>query len=101
MIGTLTSDYETGVKIKEILDKDKYVKHSENISYIYGLHDIVYLYSNDEEKETHKDKMCKEGWTAIEGQSHVHIYANFHDKRKILVPCAIYEKEVARSIILK
>lgn len=100
MLGTLTSDYNEGLKILEKINEFKIVKHFEKSYFTYGFKEAVYLYSTKEDRDAHKEEMIKDGWTEVDGQSNVSIYSNLHEKRYIRVPCNIYEKSMEHNKLL-
>lgn len=94
MFGTLTSDYDIALKIKSTIEKLKIVRHSQQTSYIYGYHQVTFLYSDEESRMKHESDMILRGWTKVETQTNVSIYSNLYSKVSIRVPCAVYEKSV-------
>lgn len=100
MLGTLTSDYNEGLKILEKLNELKIVKHFEKSYFTYGFKEVVYLYSSQEYKENHKKEMLSNGWAEVDGQSNMSIYSNLYEKRYIRVPCGIYEKSIENNYLL-
>lgn len=94
MLGSLTSDYNEGLKILKKIMELKTVKHSEKSYFIYGFKQIIYLYSTEDIQKEHKKKMTSSGWSEVEGQTYVSIYSNLYEKRFIRVLCSFYEKPI-------
>lgn len=94
MIGALTSDYETGLKILDKIKELKIVKHSEKISHIYGYSQIIYLYSDDDVRNSHESEMIADGWSKVDAQTYTSIYSNLYTKQYLRVPCNVYEREI-------
>lgn len=99
MLGTLTTDYNEGLNILKKINEIKIVKHFEKSYFTYGFKEAVYLYSSQEEKESHKKEMLSNGWTEVDGQSNIGIYSNLYEKRYIRVPCGIYEKSIESNYL--
>lgn len=97
MIGSLTTDYKKGLKLKEILNNKKMIKYSENISPVFGYHQIIFMYADDNMKEINKNSMIKDGWAVVDGQDRMFLANNFYgdeDYKDTLVPIGIYEKQI-------
>lgn len=102
MIGTLTDDFETGIKVKEKIDKLKIVIHTENYIYIRGVKQVIYLYANEEIKEKHKKEMINFGLKPMDKEGYMYIYydsdENNENNEKMLIPCQVYEKKIINSL---
>ena len=100
MIGTITSDYNTGLKIMERIKELKVIKHSEKISHIYGYHEVIFLYSDEDTRLKHESDMILRGWSKVEAQSYTSIYSNLYEKRYLRVPCNIYERNLLKTSLI-
>lgn len=100
MIGAITSDYNTGLKILERIKELKVIKHSTKISYIYGYHQVIFLYSDENTRDKHESDMILRGWSKMEAQSYVSIYSNLYEKRYLRVPCNIYERNILKTSLI-
>ena len=102
MIGQLTSNYETGLKIKEKIKELKIVIHSEYVSYVGGYKQITYMYTDEISKEEHKKKMLNNGLSLVDSQDYMHIYHSFYDTDErndsMLIPCQIYQIKIKNSL---
>lgn len=95
MIGAITTDYETGLKVKDRINELEIVKHSEKICHIYGLHQVIFMYSNDEVRKKHESDMILRGWSKINKyEDEVTIYDNKYEKISLKAPCNIYGKNI-------
>lgn len=104
MIGNFVNNYESAIKFKEKIDELKVVEYSENIQKLYGCITKTFIYSNDEEKETHSKLMEVCGWNVVDGQSRASIYKSFgfrnEEKEDLYVVCGIYEKAIEPSMTI-
>lgn len=99
MIGSLTTNHTEGLKLKEILNNKLIIKHSENISHVFGYHQIIYMYADERIKEINKNDMIKDGWEVVDGQGRIYLANSFYgdeDYSDMLVPIGIYEKKINR-----
>ncbi|MDU2672678.1 MAG: hypothetical protein E7C49_11770 [Clostridium sp.] len=95
MIGSITSDYNTGLKVLERINELKIVKHSEKISHIYGYHQVIFMYSDENTRDKHESDMILRGWSKMEAQNYVSIYSNLYEERYLKVLCSVYEKDIS------
>lgn len=94
MLGVLTSDYNEALDLLDEVKSKKILKHSEKISYIYGYHQIVYLYSNEDERDIHELQMQENGWKKVDSQNCVSLYLDLYNGQSVKTPCGIYEKSI-------
>lgn len=95
MIEAITTDYNIGLGILERIQEQKIVKHSEKISHIYGFHEVIFMYSNEESQAKHEADMLLRGWSKIEAQNYISIYSNSLKKICLKAPCSIYKKDIS------